>query len=433
MPEDVPARVHWTDQERAILRDLWKPYATPPAPEAAVQVSRAQLASVVCTTGTTLRHAADFLTELGFDVPADTSSGPEPTEEDYPLLFCSGQWAWADQEVSLLYMAVVARRIHWPVTAVAERLRELGFTVAPVPDEDQLPSYEQTALVGYGTNLDVNRPLKLGAVAERAEATGIPLIEAIAHFAAQGFKCSVTAEALARAEQDGPTLSVLGRFPDPYSFGPVSPDEVHAVGAEAAGPLRDFGFEVVPPTQAWLRERQLEEDLCQAVQATGHTRGLRRPRTIPRSPSSPWPWWACRAARLSARSPSPRRGSASATRSRTGSPRHRRNRPPLRPPQPRPRQQPHHLAAADLHGAGVHRVRVAVRRDVVVVALEGAPGYAQCVGERVQFLVGEVADQVGPHPAVARPGGRVDVHRHDGVPPMAGPSAPTAATFTPAL
>ncbi|MCX5246906.1 caspase family protein [Streptomyces sp. NBC_00201] len=270
VPEDVPARDHWTDQERAILRDLWKPYATPPPPETAVHVSRAQLVSSTYITRTTVRHTADFLTELGFDVPADASTGPEPTEEDYPLLLWSGQWAWVDQEVSLLYMAVVARHIHWPVTAVAERLRELGFTVAPVPDEDQLPSHEQTALVGFGTKLDMNRPLSLRAVAERADVTGIPLVDAIAHFAAQGFKCSVSVEALSRAEQDAP-LALLGRVSDPHSFGPVSPDEVHAVGAEAAGPLRDFGFEVVPPTQAWLRERQLEEDLCQAVQATGHT------------------------------------------------------------------------------------------------------------------------------------------------------------------
>lgn len=218
VPEDVPARDHWTDQERAILRDLWKPYATPPPPETAVHVSRAQLVSSTYITRTTVRHTADFLTELGFDVPADASTGPEPTEEDYPLLLWSGQWAWVDQEVSLLYMAVVARHIHWPVTAVAERLRELGFTVAPVPDEDQLPSHEQTALVGFGTKLDVNRPLSLRAVAERADVTGIPLVEAIAHFAAQGFKCGVSVEALSRAEQDAP-LALLGRVSDPIRSG----------------------------------------------------------------------------------------------------------------------------------------------------------------------------------------------------------------------
>ncbi|GAA2481902.1 HD domain-containing protein [Streptomyces longisporus] len=268
VPEDIPARDHWTDQERSMLRDLWMPYSTPPSPEAAVHVSRAQLVSVTYTARTTVRHTADFLSGLGFDVPADAPSGPEPTEDDYPLLFWNGQWAWVDQEVSLLYMAAVARRIHWPVTAVAERLREFGYTVAPVPDEEQLPSHEQTALVGYGTRLDVNRPLNFSALAQRAEATGIPLAEAIAHFAGQGFECSVTAEALSRAERNGAVITVLGRVPDPHSFGPVSPAEVQAVGSKAAGPLRDFGFEVVPPSRAWLRERRLEEELCQALLST---------------------------------------------------------------------------------------------------------------------------------------------------------------------
>jgi hypothetical protein len=46
-------------------------------------------------------------------------------------------------------------------------------------------------------------------------------------------------------------------------------------------------------------------------------------------------------------------------------------------------EQPYHLAAADLHRARPYRVRVAVGRDVVVVAFEAAPGDAQPLGEEV--------------------------------------------------
>ena len=111
---------------------------------------------------------------------------------------------------------------------------------------------------------------------------------------------------------------------------------------------------------------------------------------------------------------------------------------PLGSAQPRSEQQPHHLAAADLHRSGRDRVLVPVRGDVVVITLEGLGGGAQPAGEVVQFVVRDVADEVGPHAAVPRPVGRVDVDGHEEsvpppVPPPAALSAPTAETFTPAL
>ena len=61
---------------------------------------------------------------------------------------------------------------------------------------------------------------------------------------------------------------------------------------------------------------------------------------------------------------------------------------------------------------GAHRVRVAGRGHVVVVALEGAGRARRSRGEGVQFLERHIADQVGPHPAVPRPGRRIDVDGH---------------------
>ena len=47
-------------------------------------------------------------------------------------------------------------------------------------------------------------------------------------------------------------------------------------------------------------------------------------------------------------------------------------------------------------------------RDVVVVAVERSPRRAQHLGEHVQFLVRQVADQVRPEPAPPRPARLVD-------------------------
>ncbi len=99
---------------------------------------------------------------------------------------------------------------------------------------------------------------------------------------------------------------------------------------------------------------------------------------------------------------------------------------PLGPPQPRRGQQPHHLTAPHLHRPRGHRVRVTMRRDVVVIALEGPARHAQLLGEQVEFVVRDIADEVRPEAAVPRPGGRVDVDGHRE------PRFPTAATFTPA-
>lgn len=101
----------------------------------------------------------------------------------------------------------------------------------------------------------------------------------------------------------------------------------------------------------------------------------------------------------------------------------------LAPPQPRVGEPPHQFPGPDLHGPGPHGVPVPVRRQVVVVPVEAPLRHPEARGEGVQFLVRDVADEVGPHPPVAGPGGRVDVERHRATVPR----EPTAATTTPAL
>ncbi|WP_030849309.1 caspase family protein [Streptomyces sp. NRRL S-475] len=265
VPPRFPARNTWTDEERAILDCLWASCATPPDSEEALRVSQAQLASVATETDTTVLGVMEFLSELGFRIEAEATR-PELADDDRSLLMYKSQRAWVDQEVSLLYMTAVARHLHRPVRAVATRLEELGFTVADVPDdEDKLPSVVQTSLVAHHIRLDMSRPLPGRDVARSAQMAGLRVPEAISHYAAWGYRSSVTAEAIERVPDMEYKLLTYEPFYDPSSFGPVSPAVVQAVGKRAAPTLADFGYDLELPSDTWTRERRLEGALLQAI------------------------------------------------------------------------------------------------------------------------------------------------------------------------
>ncbi|MEU3887809.1 caspase family protein [Streptomyces sp. NPDC029041] len=271
VPTDHPVREHWTAEERRILTRLWLSHATPPSPEEALRISRAQLISLAHETDATVLRIADLLSGLGFRLPGNVTDIPEPTEDDRSLLRYQMQRPWVDREVSLLYMTAVARSLHRPVETVAARLRELGYSVETVPDtEEQLPSPVQTRLVNGNVRLNPNRPLRLDEVARSAQRAGIPLAEAISHYTEWGYRCSVSAEALYAVGYFDSTHFTYGPFRDPVTYGPLSPAVVAAVGDGAADVLAAFGYDLVPPSDAWLRERELERDLYRSLTAEPH-------------------------------------------------------------------------------------------------------------------------------------------------------------------
>ncbi len=258
VPEDPPTREHWTDEERAILRSLWSSCAVAPPPEAALRISRAQLVSVAHETDTTVLRIGEFLSELGFRLPPDAADGPELTEDDRSLLLYNSERPWVDQEVSLFYVTAVARHLHQPVRSIAARLEELGYAVAPVPDDEgQLPSPTDTALVSESGVLRTAGPVGLLDVAYGARQTGIPLPEAISVLAKWGYRCSVTAEAVSSALGIDSTLFRHRPFADPATYGPVSLGALKAVGSRARA-LTDFGYDVVAVSEADVRELRLE-------------------------------------------------------------------------------------------------------------------------------------------------------------------------------
>ncbi|MFH9988714.1 HD domain-containing protein [Streptomyces luteogriseus] len=265
VPEDYPVREYWSDEERGILKNLWSSCAVSPAPEEALRISRAQLVSVAHRTDATVLSITKLLSELSFQLPPDSVEGFELTEDDRSLLQYNSERPWVDQEVSLFYVTAVARHLHQPVRSVAARLQELGYAVAPVPDDpEQLPSPTETALVNHSVRLHKTGPLSLVDAAHGARQTGIPLPEAISLLAELGYHCSVTAEAASSVFAVESTLYRHRPFADPATFGPVSLAALKAVGARARA-LTDFGYDVVAPSEANVRELRMEEVLLHTL------------------------------------------------------------------------------------------------------------------------------------------------------------------------
>jgi hypothetical protein len=81
-------------------------------------------------------------------------------------------------------------------------------------------------------------------------------------------------------------------------------------------------------------------------------------------------------------------------------------------PQPGRAQPTQQLPRVDRERAGVHQRLVPLARDVIVVVIEPSHRNLLGGGKGVQLVVGLVADQVRPHPAVRRPAWRVDQDAH---------------------
>ncbi|MEV4787932.1 caspase family protein [Streptomyces tuirus] len=269
VPEDPPVREHWTDEERGILGSLWSSCTETPTPEEALRISRAQLVSVAHDTDTTVLRVTEFLSELGFHLPPVATDWPELTADDRSLLRHNGQRPAVDQEVSLFYMTAVARHLHQSVGSVSARLEELGYAVAPVPDDEgQLPSPADTALIGHSATSHTAGPLSLMDVAYGARQVGIPLPEAISVLSRWGYRCSVTAEAVSCAPGIDNTLYQHRPFADPSTYGPVSLAALTAVGGRARA-LTDFGYDVVAPSERDVRERRMEGALLHTLAGGG--------------------------------------------------------------------------------------------------------------------------------------------------------------------
>ncbi|MBV7696747.1 caspase family protein [Streptomyces sp. TRM70350] len=289
VPAAYPERTHWSEDELNVVKQLWSSYDTPPSPDAAVRVCAAQLTAVAHATSLTLRFVAELLGELGFLLPQGASGLPELSDDDRALLTHEPQ-ILVDQEVPLRYVAAASRRLNRPARALAERLRELGYTVSEVPDDEQLPSREDIAFLDAAPGLsDLHRPVSLIQVAHIAQETEISPGEAVTRLASLGCRFAFVPDVVSRFRKQDTEALYFGDYPDPEDFGPVSPAILHAVALhthqpdgtdDIAASLTDLGFTVVPPTEEWTEERRLEKELLAALLSPADA----PPPALPRDP-----------------------------------------------------------------------------------------------------------------------------------------------------
>ncbi|MEU9344639.1 caspase family protein [Streptomyces sp. NPDC048278] len=266
VPAEFPAREQWSEEERSIVAGLWPPYETEPSPEEAERVSRARLNWVARRTDLPLRSVVDFLGELGFALPPNAADLPELTDDDRGLL---AEVRRVNQDVNLRAVASAARRLNSPPGFLVERLRELGYGVADLPDDERLPSREDITLLGTGPELDdMRRPLPLVDVAEMADQAAVTLAAAVDRLGALGYRFGFDPAAVSALRDQDVQAVCFGRFPAPEFFGPVSPDAVraaaHHTGQEPekiTAALTALGYQVAPVSKEWAEERRLEDFL----------------------------------------------------------------------------------------------------------------------------------------------------------------------------
>ncbi|MEU8957322.1 caspase family protein [Streptomyces sp. NPDC048518] len=291
--EQCPERHGWTADEESVLKMLWSGYAKPPAPEAARQISPAQLASVARATGVGLHQVALLLEGLGFAVPPRASLPDALTDDDRALLEYEGDSPDVDRPVPLRYLTAVSRRTGQSVASAAAQLRGLGYDV-PVPpdDEAELPTREEIAFLGTGVvgaglaEADDEAPVTLFSIASRANAADISLAEAASRLVSLGYACTPDPSALSRLSDEDVTAVLYANLPDPNDYGPVPPMELravalhvgmdpHAMDAEDAGDgpytdsvaeqLTGLGFEIAEPSPSREHETEAEITLLDAL------------------------------------------------------------------------------------------------------------------------------------------------------------------------
>ncbi|PAZ13344.1 hypothetical protein CLM62_25995 [Streptomyces sp. SA15] len=283
VPTEFPVREHWSEQELKVVKQLWKAYDTPPSPEEAVHVSMAQLAAVAHTTDLPLRFVTEFLDGLGFALPPNAADLPELTDDDRALL---AKEPPVDRNVPLRYVTATARRLNRPARALADRLRELGYSPPDVPEDQFLPSREDIAFLGTDAELaDMSRPVSLQRVAKAASEADVSLAEAVNRLGSLGYRFSFAPEAVSSLREQDVEVLKYGLPQRPEHFGPVSPNIVRAAAhhtgrrfTEIAASLTALGYDVTTPTKEWTEQRQLEDALIKALRNPDRIPALRSTR-----------------------------------------------------------------------------------------------------------------------------------------------------------
>lgn len=276
VPADVPIREHWSGEEHLVVTRLRIAYAEQPCPEGAVPVSAAHVTMVAYNTDLPVHFITGLLEDLGFQSPENAAELPELTDDDKELLKGSRALR-ADREIPLRYVAWASRHLDRPARDVAQRLRELGFTVAEVRQGESLPSREEITFLGTSPlDADLGHPVNLTDVAGAAYAADISLAEAVDRMAHRGYHFTFAPRAVASLREQDARFLHYGLTKELRTSSPVTPDTVRAVAhhtgrkhAEIAASLTTLGFDIAPPSDEWTKERRVEDLLVEKLGLSG--------------------------------------------------------------------------------------------------------------------------------------------------------------------
>ncbi|MYY82764.1 MULTISPECIES: caspase family protein [unclassified Streptomyces] len=275
VPSEVPVRESWTDEDTVILGNLRSSGLSALASGVASQLTPAQLTIVAYESGHPIQQVAEVLVGLGFTVEAPQT---ELSDDDRSIMSYEGVQPDPNEPVPWAYVVAAARRIG-SVTAVAERLRALGFDVSPPrPGDERLCKKDLEFLGHLVCHVPESAPLSLMDVADTAQEAGVPLVEAAARLTSLGYASSVdTATLAAMRPQDVYVVRFGSGVPDPERQGTVSLPDQYAAALHTGqyGPdvddmtrtLRGLGYELAPVTPEWNRARTVEWDLTRALES----------------------------------------------------------------------------------------------------------------------------------------------------------------------
>ncbi|MFJ2675514.1 caspase family protein [Streptomyces sp. NPDC087525] len=278
VPAEYPNSDAWTAEDREVLRRLWSLHADPVPLDRAREISYAQLISVARASGATTQAVVGLLRDTGFSVPSPGTPGLMFRDEEWALLVYNGISLNVDRPVPLPHVVGVAHRTGQTPEAVAVRLRALGFEVPELPADRPLPSkqdinflyarYESSSSKAWPRP---DRPMGLGAIAERAGRSTLSMTETAARLNGMGYRCA-PAQWLLDQFQEHDVEALRWTLPDDDDQTVISPPQLYAVAEHLGRPaedvarsLTDFGYDVAEIPDTWLQERKAEADLTDVL------------------------------------------------------------------------------------------------------------------------------------------------------------------------
>ncbi|MFI0937745.1 hypothetical protein [Streptomyces sp. NPDC021020] len=248
--------VHRSSAQRALIDQLWECLQDRPALGDAARVGTAQLVLTAAACGRTVTETAAQLSALGFHLPPP-SGRPDLRTDDHLLLSYDDRTPWADRPVHPLYLFAVAARARQPLDFVIGRLRELGFEVTDVPEEERPRLQDATDTVirfGQYSNVASHLQALTGGPRRRRMRVRQVLREAISQLEAAGSGTRPAPPSTAAAPRGHALLTVARSYALTERMGTTRAEGTRILAAEGyEPPAPEPEFERDLAAEQWLQ------------------------------------------------------------------------------------------------------------------------------------------------------------------------------------